>query len=157
MTAIHTLQAFDQALCVFRISGPIEAQTLLSLAWQAQSAHPFSPMHMWDFTHAALRFEDNEYDRVLSTQQPVSETGTGCIQTALVCPNELDHGLFRLVHTFCHIGRYPRQIRAFRCMRAAQRWLGACTLCKTMQAQSPDLKCAQTCSRIESPARTTRI
>ena len=32
MTAIHTLQAFDQALCVFRISGPIEAQTLLSLA-----------------------------------------------------------------------------------------------------------------------------
>ncbi|MFO7803177.1 MAG: hypothetical protein R6V55_12865 [Desulfovermiculus sp.] len=149
MTAIHTLQAFDQTLCIFRISGPIKAQTLLSLARQAQSAHPSSPMHMWDFTHGALRFEDNEYDRVLSTtHQPVSETRTGGIQTALVCPNELDHGLFRLVHTFSLIGRYPRQIRAFRCMRAAQRWLGACTLCKRMKAQGPELKCARTCSQV---------
>jgi hypothetical protein len=120
---------------------------LLAFARQAQSGNSTSTMHMWDFTHGALCFASDEAARQLHNRPTASTHAASWIQTALVCPNELDHGLFRVVSTFGHIGKYPRQIRAFRCIRAAQRWLGACRLCHTRHPERSRLQCAPRCTR----------
>lgn len=146
MIHIHTYYAFNQALSIFRVQGQVDARTLLSFARQVQSANSMSTMHMWDFTHGALCFAQDEGGRLLHNR-PASAQEIACIQTALVCPNELDHGLFRMVSTFGQLWRFPRQIRAFRCMRAAQRWLGACRLCHTRHPERSNLECASRCTR----------
>jgi hypothetical protein len=146
MAPIHTLHAFDQSVRIFRITGLIDAHALLSMAWSAQKT-PQSSIHLWDFTHGSVRFGTAEGGRSLFSTPAVPLSGGTGIQTALVCPNELDHGLVRIAHVFAHIGSYPRDFRVFRCIRAAQRWLGACRICLRLHATKPDLMCAPSCTR----------
>jgi hypothetical protein len=146
MPAINTILAFYQTLSIHQVLGEVKAQAL-----EARLAHSLafstSPLHLWDFTHGSLAFELDEGGRLLCTDRSGPLAATAGKRTALVCPNELDHGLFRLVHAFAPAGHYPRQIRAFRSMRAAQRWLGTCTLCRRTQTIDPELACSRQCGR----------
>ncbi len=145
MPAINTIVAFHQTLRIHQVLGEVEAQVLESRLAHIRALSP-SPLQLWDFTHGSLAYAPNEGGRLLSPENLSHRPAAGK-RTALVCPNELDHGLFRLIHAFGPAGQYPRQVRAFRCMRAAQRWLGTCSLCRNMHTVQPELGCLQQCSR----------
>lgn len=146
MPVINTILAFHQTLCIHQVLGEVRAQVLESRLAHSLAFSP-SPLHLWDFTHGFLAYESNEGGRLLCAEFSGHYPAPTGKQTALVCPNELDHGLFRLVHAFSPAGHYPRQVRAFRCIRAAQRWLGTCTLCRRMYTIQPELGCFRQCSR----------
>ena len=141
MGTIHSSWALDRAQSIFQVIGEVEAHSVLSRLRQAHAAHT-SAMHLWDFTHGAVRYDPAEDGHCGQEAFSRLHGGLG-MHTALVCPNELDHGLLRIVRHFGQRGLYPRRLRAFRCMRAAQRWLGACTLCLAKSAPSPELRCAK--------------
>lgn len=146
MPAINTFLAFYQTLSIHQVLGEVRVQ-LLGSRLAHILAFSTSPLHLWDFTHGSLAFEPNEGDRMLGPEFSGLSPAPAGKRTALVCPKELDHGLFRLVHAFAPAGHYPRQVRAFRSMRAAQRWLGTCSLCRNMHTVQPELGCLQQCSR----------
>ena len=141
MGTIQLSWAFGRALRIYSVHGEVDAHLLSSWASMTPSSGTGS-LHLWDFTCGALRFGPDEGGRELQHGRGGSEA-MSIIRTALVCPNELDYGLFRLVHACAPPGHYPRRFRAFRCMRAANRWLGSCRLCRDITP--PDLKCVHQC------------
>lgn len=146
MGRIQIFWAFDRQLRIFSVQGQVEVHSVSSLAKATQTCRK-SALHMWDFTDGALDFGSQEGNRKLCSGLRWTDPNPS-IRTALVCPNELDHGLFRLVHAFAPFNHYPRQLRAFRCLRAANRWLGVCKLCRSMPLSSPpNLRCFQQCTR----------
>ena len=145
MGNINTVYAFDQALCIFQVTGEVHPEDLMQRMHPVESANR-SFMHMWDFSRGALAFQLNEGARFLHQEAKAHPPGPS-LRTALVCPNELDHGLFRILQIFGRTKRFPQDVRLFRQMRAAQRWLGACSLCPPGPADKPGLSCVGQCTR----------
>jgi hypothetical protein len=149
MSQILTSHEFNRRLRVLTVSGEITEAEILNRV-QPPAFVESSVLTLWDFSSGSLCFGPNEAGGLEGFQDFAAEVLGRRSKTALVCPNELDHGLFRLLRVFASRLHYPREIRTFRNMKAARRWLGACRLCVQQISLEEALAkpCLRTCSRL---------
>ena len=148
MPTITATHEFDNRLRVLIINGEVTEDEILECL-----PHPDQPgahdLTLWDFTSGALGFTPDESGGLFVPEMCSGSRNAFPGKTGLVCPNELDHGVFRLLRVFAPRLQYPDQVRPFRNMRAARRWLGACKLC-VQQIPSEKVRskpCIQHCTR----------
>ena len=148
MPTITATHEFDNRLRVLIINGEVTEDEILECL-----PHPDQPgapdLTLWDFTSGALGFTPDESGGLFVPEMCSGSRNAFPGKTGLVCPNELDHGVFRLLRVFAPRLQYPDQVRPFRNMRAARRWLGACKLC-VQQIPSEEVRskpCNKLCTR----------
>ena len=153
MPSITASHEFDSRLRVLVISGEVTEAEILE--WLPHIGQPGSSLlTLWDFTSGALGFRPDESGGLSCLHPPPDIRRVKTSRTALVCPNELDHGLFRLLRVFTPQLKFPEEVRLFRNMRAARRWLGACQLCVQQVPIEEVLAkpCVRSCSRLRPPS-----
>ncbi len=153
MPYIKTTHEFDRRLRVLIVSGGVGAADI-EQHLQARPLEPPIPT-FWDFAFGSLNFDPDELGGLPIPRIAAPVHAGDQPRTALFCPNELDHGLLRILRVFAQTLHYPEQIRLFRNRRAARRWIGACAIC-LQQTQSPAVhpaSCPQICS--EPPLRAS--
>jgi hypothetical protein len=99
---------------------------------------------LWDFSRGSVAFRNDEAGRSIQPGRQGEPSGASTARTALVCPNELDHGLFRILHVFSALQSYPRELRVFRRKKPAWRWLEVCRWCRRA-LQPLDCTCKGCC------------
>jgi len=144
MPQILTSHEFNRRLRVLTVSGEITEAEILERLHPAGLVDT-SVLSIWDFSSGSLGFGPNEAGGLGGFQAFAADVFGRRSKTALVCPNELDHGLLRLLRVFASRLHYPREIRTFRSMKAARQWLGACRLC--VQHHSMEEVLSQPCIR----------
>lgn len=147
MANINTTHELQRRLRVLTIRGAISAADIEQCL---QAGHlESSILTIWDFASGSLRFDPDEAGGL--SIRPAAVSGPRQtrhpVRTALFCPNELDHGLLRILRVFARTLHYPEQIRLFRNKRAARRWIGACAICMelTRTGAAQPASCKQIC------------
>lgn len=148
MTIILKNFEFDNALCVFAVSGEVSATEILREIRIADFAAQ-STILLWDFSRGSVRW-GTEAPWPAMPAQTLYRQFSG-LKAAIVSPNELDYGLYRILQVFKTVWHFPSELRIFRSNKAGRRWLGACRLCS--QQLSPDQVQNKPCFARCSPNR----
>lgn len=158
MPTISTRRAFNNCLRIVTVSGTISVQDIRKHIHDPESSEEIR-LCLWNFQSGALKFECQESWGLPRTGQPPVARGQLPAKTALFCPNELDHGLFRILREFVFFLQFPAQVRVFRNFQAARRWLELCRHClhglsaQNAQAQCFSLFCSTLCFETVHPPR----
>jgi hypothetical protein len=138
--------ALSKTLCVFTVEGELTMQQILQTLRSASSLVP-AHLVLWDFTHGTLRFNLSREPQGPLNSPSGSKPSAANGKTAVVCPKELDFGLYRILQVFSVVHNYPTGLRIFRKMKRASRWLGLCDIClkANTDRDTIDLPCRQHC------------
>lgn len=138
----------EESLCLFTVLGQVTSEDILHRI-KVPSIRDLDKIVLWDFTEGNMSFYPN---RGLPSRENYFPRNQKNERTALVCPKELDYGLAKILKVFSEVYHFPLEIRVFRNMKAASRWLGVCKLCFEQQLKSKvsNLPCLQNCSRYKS-------
>lgn len=159
MNRICSQHILAGALTVYTVHGEID-QADFCAAIAESSSKAGTGLVLFDFSSGALAYQEklqapDEPQPTFPSESDL-EVGKDAPKTALLAPNEIDYGLARLLLACSHTLRFPRQVRTFRSMSAAMRWLGACRLCQAAWRIQPSLLpgCKLGCPR---PARAAQV
>jgi len=120
---VRLTEADDARLTLVVASGDLQpAEVVLALS-TAVEAHAQRPV-MWDMTAARLSSLSSDDVRRVA-QQALGSLATlcACGQAALVCSEDADFGVARMLATYVSLEGCPLQIGVFRGTDEAKRWL----------------------------------
>jgi len=119
----------NELVWILSIEGEIPAEAIQD-AVRGHLASATAKCLLLDFSQGAVAFRNDEGGRSIQRSNQGGSSGRTTPKTALVCPNELDYGLFRILQVFSPMQSYPHALRVFRQAKPAWRWLEVCRWCR---------------------------
>lgn len=136
MKRIRVSTRLNELVWILSIEGEVAAEAIQA-AVRGHLASATAKCLLLDFSKGAVAFRNDEGGRSIQPSHQGGSSGRPAPKTALVCPNELDYGLFRILQVFSPMQSYPHDLRVFRQAKPAWRWLEVCRWCrKTRQTMA---------------------
>lgn len=112
----------DRDLTIFTVAGKphfLEGMSSLRHFWESRP----TKNTLWDFRELILgRLTFGELDEIINYIRPQAEKRAGG-KTSIVGTKDIVTGTEKLIASYCGTHKFPFQMRAFRSIRKANKWL----------------------------------